>query len=102
MNPKLEKELNNLEPIEVISISEKVDDFLVPPEVAAKMKAISSSAIYDAIKRGKLRMVKGITLASLLEYKVNERNRLSGKVSQMKKLEAKIEALEKEKLNSSK
>lgn len=90
----LEKELDKLEPIEVIDISEKIEDHIVSPEIAAKMKSISLSAIYDAIKRGKLRMVRGITLSSLINYKVNEKSRTSGKISQLKKLEKKIKELE--------
>lgn len=90
-NSKLEKELDNLEPLEVLDISELLHDYLVPVSIASKMKGISNAAIYDAIKRGKLRMITGITLSSLKGYKVSERNRASGKIGSLKKAKETLE-----------
>lgn len=77
---KLLKELDKyLEPLDLLDISEKIEsDYIVPVEIAAKLKNISNSSIYDAINRGKLRFLKGVTLSSLMKYKVSSMNKDNG------------------------
>ena len=94
--PSIQKEIeSNLNPFDILEI-DKVEDHIVPIEVAAKMKDVSITSIEDAIKRGVLKRVNGITLKSLMEYKVDSKKRTSGKIRAMKKLEKKIMKLEKE------
>jgi len=55
------------------------DDFIVPVELAAKLKGISVQAIYRAIGDGKLKRINGILLSSLNSYKVDKIRKMNGK-----------------------
>ncbi len=93
--PTIQKELEKLDNFDILDISEKIDDYLVPVEVAAKMKGVSETSIRNAINRGILRRVDGITLNSLKAYKVDSSKRTNGKIRGMKIMEKKIKELEK-------
>ena len=62
------------------------DDDIVPLEVAALLKGVSHEAIWQAIRRGILVKVNGITLSSLKGYKVDKVKRKAGKIGSQVKL----------------
>ena len=95
MTITIQKELEQLDDNDILDISEKIDDYLVPVEVAAKLKKVSKSAIFKAIQNGVLRKVEGVTLTSLREYKVSNGKRVGGNIRAMRMLEKKLEKLEK-------
>lgn len=98
----LEDQLSSLSPSELLDITEKIDDYLVPRDIAAKLKQVSKTSIVNAINRGVLREVEGITLRSLLGYKVDNRRKIGGNANALKRLKEKLLKLELENSNSNK
>lgn len=71
---------------DILEVSELIkEDYIVPISVAAKLKGISDRSIWNAINRGELRSVRGVTLSSLDKLKVSKRTN-SGKVSALAKM----------------
>lgn len=99
---EIEAQLSILEPSDILEITERIDDHLVPREVASKLKGVSHNAIQKAINRGVLREVGGITLKSLLEYKVDGKRRNSGRIAALNRLKEKVKELENKELQDDK
>lgn len=73
---------------EIIEVSPEIEnDHIVSIEDAAVLKNVSSKAIYEAIKRGELDKVNGVTLSSLKNYKVMKGRKKAGKIRMKKKKE---------------
>ncbi len=82
----------NLSLSEYLEIIPITDGHVVPIKIAAKLKNISEQAIREAIRKGKLKVVKGITLESLNEYKTNKQKKEAGILGGIAKKEKEIES----------
>jgi hypothetical protein len=70
--------INDLDKSDILDIESIGIDFIIPKSIAAKIKGISKSSIQNAINRGILKEVNGVTLSSLKEYKVDKNKKISG------------------------
>lgn len=94
MENKFLKELSNLDDLDILEISEKIEDRLVPVYIASKLKGVSRISIWNAIRAGKLRRVEGITMESLRKYKVDKKRKKNGLLNKER-----LEREEKERLD---
>ena|SRR3981081_4564980 len=91
MEDKFLKELSNLDDLDILEISEPIQDRLVSIEIASKLKGVSRISIWNAIRSGKLRRVEGITMKSLMKYKVDKKRKKNGLLNRDRILETKKE-----------
>lgn len=71
---------------EIIEVSPEIkEDHIITVEDAATLKGVSEKAIYEAIKRGDLVKVNGVTLKSLKEYTVMKGRKKAGRIRMQKK-----------------
>ena len=83
----------NLLPSDILEGIDKLEekDYIVTIEVAAKLKGVSTTAIRDAIDRGVLKRINGVTLSSLDKYVVQKSKQVNGKISGLTKKLKKME-----------
>lgn len=66
---------------EVLDIIE-VNDWIVPIPTAAKLLGLTKGGIYEAINRGDIIRVNGVTLESVKGFKVDKKKQVAAKIGQ--------------------
>jgi len=84
------KKLDSLAPEEVreikpIVVNIEAGDYMVPVELAARLKGISRQAMYKAISEGRIRRYNGVLLSELVGYGVDREKQEIGRFSKQGK-----------------